>query len=127
MGWPVERPEAAVRAGRALLDRAPRVVVTLGSDGAVAVDREGAWWARPALPASLAAEVAEGSAVGAGDAFLAALLLALDAGRALADALPGAVATGTAALLSRGPALVARDDVARVRPHVRLDPLPPDA
>lgn len=128
-GCTVASPEQAVRAGIALLERGPRrVVVTLGNRGAVAVTAAGAWWAYPEPPAELARDLAEGSAVGAGDAFLAALLLAdLESGGEAAAAgdhgLAEAVAAGTATLLSRGQELVTPEAVRRVRPHVRLDVL----
>ncbi|HUE76483.1 MAG TPA: hypothetical protein VMM83_00950, partial [Longimicrobiales bacterium] len=89
------------------------------------------WLAVPDLPASLAAEAADGSAVGAGDALLASLLAspATGAGAAYAPqpeevrtALRRAVAAGTATLLSRGADLLTAVDVARVEPHVRVRP-----
>lgn len=119
VGMSIEGPEDAARAGLGLLDMGPtQVVITLGRNGAVRVTAAGSWWARPELPEALAAEAAGGSAVGAGDAFLAALLLG-----AGPQALAAAVATGTAVLLGRGSTLVAREDVARVRPHVLLERL----
>lgn len=117
----VESPESAVAAARTLRARGPdRVVVTLGAEGAVAVDGTGAWWARAEPPAGAREVLAEASAVGAGDAFLAALLLALDADASLPDALADAVAAGTAALLSEGAGLVRREDAAEVRGWVEV-------
>ena len=49
VGWAVDSPAAALDAARELRARGPeRVVVTLGGDGAVGVDAQGGWWARPA-------------------------------------------------------------------------------
>ena len=112
----------AVVCARALLDLgAPVAVVTLGADGAVAVSGEGAWTATPVLPPELRHEADGGSAVGAGDALLAALLLALGGeGGSLPTALVDGVAAGTATLLGRGSTLVSAADYARVRPHVRV-------
>ncbi|MFO7893387.1 MAG: PfkB family carbohydrate kinase [Longimicrobiales bacterium] len=120
VGRAVETPEAAVTAARELRDRGPeRVVVTLGRDGAVAVDGAGSWRARPVPPpdaaAAAGAALAGASAVGAGDAFLAALLLALGGAVDLPDAVADAVAAGTAVLLSSGPDLLRRADAAEVR------------
>ena len=112
----------AVACARSLLDLgAGVVVVTLGAEGAVAVSRDGAWTATPALPPELRHEADGGSAVGAGDALLAALLLALrEEGGSLRSALVDGVAAGTATLLGRGSTLVTAADYARVRPHVRV-------
>lgn len=96
--------EGAVTAARAILDSgAAKVAVTLGEEGAVAADATGAWHA--AAPASHA-----GSAVAAGDAFLAAWLLADLDGHGTPDLLRRGVAAGTAALASRGSAIVERAD-----------------
>lgn len=122
LGRRIEGVDAALDAARALLRHGPSVVaVTLGVGGAVAATGSGAWLARPDLPSSLAHELAEGSAVGAGDAFLAALLLELDRPTDVAGALRRAVAAGSAALLSRGPDLVRPRDVARILPHVVIE------
>lgn len=129
LGMAIPGVEEAAAAARSLLDLGATVaVVTLGADGAVAATRHGCCRARLELESpscdALRSELAEGSAVGAGDSFLAALLLDLDPAGAPDDALAAAVATGTAALLSRGDDLVRREDVARIRPHVRLEPMP---
>ena len=93
----------------------PRLgVVTLGGRGAVAATADGAWHAAAPVRRS-------GSAVGAGDVFLAALLLALEDGAAVGDALRAAVAAGTAVLYGTGDALfdadVARSLASRVEPR----------
>ncbi len=119
-GRPVDTAGDAVAAGRALVASAScPVSITLGDRGAVAVTPDGAWWARPELPDPLAREAAEGTAVGAGDAFLAAFLLTDPADTE--TRLRRAVAAGTAVLLARGTALVARQDVERVLPHVVVE------
>lgn len=126
VGSLVDTPESAASAGRELRARGPRrVVVTMGEQGAVAVADQGAWWARPEPPADREAALAEGSAVGAGDAFLAALLLALDAMAPDREALVEAVAAGTATLLSEGAELVRREDAEEVRRWVAVQPLTP--
>jgi fructose-1-phosphate kinase PfkB-like protein len=120
IGRPVASAVEAAAAGSELVAAgATRVVMTLGDRGAVSVTAEGSWWAKPALPAELAEETAEGTAVGAGDAFLAALLLGPDGEEP--EGLVRAVAAGTAVLLGRGAELVTAEDAARVRPHVRVD------
>ncbi|MEO8262427.1 MAG: PfkB family carbohydrate kinase, partial [Pseudolysinimonas sp.] len=65
------------------------VVVTDGAAGAVAVDAAGTWRAAPdPRPGRFA--------IGSGDSFFAALLVALAAGAALPDALHSASAAGSA-------------------------------
>lgn len=81
-----ETPEQAGAAARAMLATGPSLAaVTLGPDGAVLTDGSGVWHAF--------ADIVPGVAVGAGDAFLAGLLLALVNG----DDMPGALAAGIAA------------------------------
>jgi 1-phosphofructokinase family hexose kinase len=71
------------------------VVLTMGSQGAIFVNEAGSWWAQP--PA-----VSVVSTVGSGDAFLAALLIALLRGESPATALRQAVAAGAANALGPG-------------------------
>jgi 6-phosphofructokinase 2 len=81
--------------------------VTLGAAGAVlATGEEAVAVQAPSLDA--------GSAVGAGDAFLAGLLLALRDGDVAGDALRRAVAAGSATLLTRGTDMLTRADADRL-------------
>ncbi|HEX7120071.1 MAG TPA: hexose kinase [Longimicrobiales bacterium] len=115
LGRPVDGIADAARAASALLRfGAELAVVTLGPDGAVAAHRDDAWIARPP-------RIDGRTAVGAGDALLAAILLALQRGAAPPDALRAAVAAGTATLLSHGDALVDPDDVDAITPEVTLE------
>jgi len=103
-GRPIGSPEEAAMVAAELRRRGPGVVcITLGEEGAVAAGRQGAWLA--ASPADH-----DGSAVGAGDAFLAAVLLALDREETLPEVLRQGVAAGAAALRSTGSALVTREE-----------------
>ena len=122
---PVEGPTEAAAAARELLARyggsgLQCAVVTLGADGAVAADADGTWHAhaRPPDPEA-AAVLGRSSAVGAGDAFLAAFLLGM-ATETTPAALAGAVAAGTAVLLSTGSALLRAQDVDQVRNWVEV-------
>jgi 6-phosphofructokinase 2 len=97
-----------------LQGQARRVAVTLGDAGAILASQDGVWLARaPALTS--------GSAVGAGDTFLGALLRHDD----LSDeeALRHAVAAGSAALLSRGSDLITAEDAGWLIEHVRVERL----
>ena len=125
VGRAVEGPADAAAAARELVARGPeRVVITLGEQGAVSARATGVWWARVEAPPDVTRSIAGGSAVGAGDAFLAGLLLA--EGRATGDPAAGlaaGVAAGTAVLLSRGDALVRAEDARALREHVRVERL----
>jgi 6-phosphofructokinase 2 len=102
-GLSIASRDDAVAAAQSLRRVAGEVLLKLGADGAVAASPEGCWYAR-GLP------LQSGSTVGAGDAFLAALLVAKENGAPLDEALHGAVAAGTAVLRSRGSDLLTRSD-----------------
>ncbi len=83
-------PDEALRAARLLLGRgAGRVVVTLGPDGAIACEGASAWRLRPPHERGR-------YPVGSGDAFVAALALALVTGASLVEAARRGIAAGTA-------------------------------
>jgi len=109
-------PAAILRACRDLVERAnvAQVALTLGSQGAVFVTREGAWRAWP-LPIKAV------STVGAGDSFLAALVCALAQGRSAPEAFARGVAGGSAALLANGTQLCRPGDVDALTPQVQID------
>lgn len=88
---------ALVRGGAAT-----RIAVTLGPEGAFLASAEGAVH----MPAVSGPVV---SAVGAGDAFLAAMVLSLSRGESDRDALAWGIAAGAAAVASLGTARIARD------------------
>ncbi len=92
------------------------LALTLGSDGALLVTRDKAWFADPSRLKLV-------SSVGAGDSFVGALVWALSSGRSHEDALRYGVAAGSATLLSPGTQLCSREDVERLAPDVRLTPL----
>jgi len=108
-GTPLGSPAAIAAAARELIRQgaAQSVVVSLGPDGALFVDGGG----ERHLPAPAVDPV---SAVGAGDAMVAALTLALARGAPIEAALRYGVAAGAAALLTPGTRLVRRADVERL-------------
>jgi 6-phosphofructokinase 2 len=95
------------------------VALTLGDQGALLVTGDGAWRARPAA-------VAATGSVGAGDSFLAGLLVALSHGDRPADALRQAVAAGSAALLGTGTQLCRPGDAARLAASVEVRDVTPE-
>jgi 1-phosphofructokinase family hexose kinase len=106
VGYALDHEDAWARAAAAILARgARRVLISLGSRGAVYADGAGVWHAQP--PA-----ITEVSAVGAGDSLLAAALWAWQGGREAAEIARWAAAAGTAAALEDGSA---GPDPARVR------------
>ncbi|MBL0405322.1 carbohydrate kinase family protein [Microvirga aerilata] len=101
LGHPSPSPEAA--AEELLARGAQRVVLTLGAEGLVAADRSG-----PVRIGAVEAQVAD--ATGAGDALIAATLVAMLNGRSLAEA----ARLGTAA------AALTVESTASVRPDLSL-------
>lgn len=83
------------------------VALSLGADGALFASADGVF--HMAAPA-----VETRSAVGAGDSFVAALVLRLADGRSLPDAARYAVAAGAAALLSEATEMCRAEDVERL-------------
>ena len=95
---------------------AEHVAVTLGEDGAMLVNRDGALYV-PALP------VEATSAVGAGDSFLGGMVKGVASGSSIVDAFKLGVAGGTAAVLCPGTALCGTEDIGRLLAMVP-DPQP---
>lgn len=115
LGRTVRGADDAAAAARGLLHFGPRwAAITLGPEGAVIATLAGAWHA-------VAPHVSGGSAVGAGDAFLAAMLVAFERGAEAPEALRQAVAAGTATLLSTDAALLLRADVESLLHDVALN------
>ena len=107
VGHKVTDAAAQAAEARALVEggAARMVAVSLGADGALLATAEGVV-RRPALAGPVR------SAVGAGDAFLAAMVLALARGAAPAEALDWGLAAGAAAVSGVGTARLHRADVA---------------
>ncbi len=113
LGKMIATPDQAGAAAAEVMQRGPQqVIVTLGAQGAVAVDAHGAWHARtpPLDPIS---------PVGSGDAALAGVIAVLHNGGSLAEALRMGVACGAANTLMVGAGRMRRDDVARL--HAATD------
>lgn len=114
LGSAIDTPDQAITAAAHVLQRGPRrMIVTLGAQGAVAVDAHGAWHARtpPLDPIS---------PVGSGDAALAGIIATLHHGRSLAEALRAGVACGAANTLMVGAGRMRRDDVMRLHAATNL-------
>ncbi|HEX7472027.1 MAG TPA: hexose kinase [Candidatus Limnocylindrales bacterium] len=116
-GLPVTDPAGAVRAARDLIERgAGKVVVTLGAEGAVAVDGVSAW--------RLRSDAERGAfPVGSGDAFIAGLAIAVVAGSPLAAAAGAGMAAGIANALVPGAGILDPAAAARLLDSVELSAL----
>jgi 6-phosphofructokinase 2 len=115
---PLDLP-ACLKAARQLVDKgcAEIVALTMGKDGALLVSRERALFAKPP-------PVKVRGTVGAGDSFLAVLVLWLAKRQTLNEAFRYAVAAGSAALMSPGTGLCTPNMVAQLAPQVRITNLP---
>jgi len=108
-GSALETMEELERAARSLVEEggAEVVALTLGADGAILASAESVI----RLPSP---KVKVRSAVGAGDSFVGALVLAFSQGRPLKDAFQFGLAAGAAALITPGTDLCRREDVLRL-------------
>ena len=114
---PITDFPSALAAARTIRARGiATVVITLGHLGAVLLDANGAWAARPPLIQAV-------SAVGSGDAFLAGLLHAQASGIGSADALRYAVAAGAANAAAPGVGHFTAQDVADLLAATTVAPL----
>jgi tagatose 6-phosphate kinase len=115
VGQPLDSLEELKKVVRSLAGRWDcRVVVTLGSSGALAVDGQQTWLAQAPLIQAV-------SAVGSGDAFLAGLACGLLSGQPLNGALRLAVAAGSANALQIGAGTLRTEDVEMLLPQVNVD------
>ncbi|MEO6340180.1 MAG: 1-phosphofructokinase family hexose kinase [Caulobacteraceae bacterium] len=96
--------------------KAETVALSLGEQGALLVNREHAWRGYPPKLVAL-------SSIGAGDSFLAAMLVSLVAGASAPEALRQAIAAGGAALLAPGTELARLADIGRLHDEVLIHPL----
>lgn len=108
LGRPLETLDAVGQAAHEVRRGGPkRVVVTMGARGAICCTDEGRWWAEPpAVPAV--------SSVGAGDSFLAGLMVGRLRGEPWHHALALAVACGASDALTIGGGLLAMEKVSDI-------------
>ncbi|HTG33513.1 MAG TPA: 1-phosphofructokinase [Thermoanaerobaculia bacterium] len=117
VGRTLATPADVRAAGESLLERGVRlVVVSMGGDGAVFVDREQALLARPP-------KVQVRSTVGAGDAMVGGIVHAKLQGMALADLARFATASGAYAVTRVGPGIEDRDSHRKLIEQVEIEDL----
>jgi tagatose 6-phosphate kinase len=100
-------PELARAAREIAVRHRTLVVISLGADGALAADLDGAWHVRPP-------RVRVVSAVGSGDSMLAGITWGVVRGLALPEAVRHGVAAGTANALTVGAGVFTKTDFERV-------------
>ncbi|MCL2893199.1 6-phosphofructokinase II [Brenneria tiliae] len=113
IGHPLESPDDVYNAAAELVRKgaAERVVVSLGPQGALAIDGKDCVQAVPP-------PVKKMSTVGAGDSMVGAMALKLAAGAELGDMVRYGVAAGTAATLNHGTRLCAKEDTQRLYEYI---------
>lgn len=114
-GLPVESTEEIAAAARAICDKGPlHVIVSLGKDGAVLVDKEQAWKA-------LSPEIVEKNPIGAGDSMVAGVIWGLSEGTDVAEALRRGIACGAATASRAGTAVGTLEQVNDLLKKVHLE------
>jgi 1-phosphofructokinase family hexose kinase len=119
VNMPLETSSASevVVVGQRLVEQTQAaVVITRGSQGAVGVDQTGAW--QTSLP-----NVNIKSGVGSGDSFLAGLLVGIENGDSLSNALAQAAAAGTANALSIGGGQFSRSEFEDILAQIQITSL----
>lgn len=117
VGRPISTVEEAADAAREINARGVEVVaVTLGRDGALVSTSDCIYRARPP-------EIPFVSAVGSGDAFVAAFVYTRVSGGSIADALRLGTAAGAANAMTFGAGFCSRDDILRLANEVEVVPL----
>ena len=115
LGRTLKSDKDLLRAGEDMRSGGANIaVITAGPRGAVAVAEDDVWWAWPP-------EMVVSSAVGAGDALLAGMLLKLEEGAVMQEAMRWGTAAGAAATLTTGTQLCLQEDVMRILPDVRVE------
>lgn len=114
LGMEVSTVQQAARAGRQLLwQGVSSVAVTLGKAGAVFVSEDGSWAAEPPMVDLI-------SSVGSGDAFLAGLAFALEAGMSPESVLRHGTAAGVANALHFGGGMVIVSEFIKILSQVKI-------
>lgn len=115
LGHAAESFEKIADAAKALQNKGiENVMISLGSKGAMLVCNEGCFVATPP-------RIEARSTIGAGDSSIAGFLAAFTAGAAAQACLCEAVAYGSAACLREGTQPPRREDVRKIRRHVRME------
>ncbi|NCB57123.1 MAG: 6-phosphofructokinase II [Gammaproteobacteria bacterium] len=113
-GQTLEQPDQVVNAARSLISQgaAKRIVVSLGPQGALAVDAEQCIQVVPP-------PVIKRSTVGAGDSMVGAMVLKLAEDAPLADMVRFGVAAGTAATMNQGTKLCSKEDTEKLYQYLQ--------
>jgi 1-phosphofructokinase len=117
LGRPLRNSAEVLHCARDLVrDGVEIAVISMGEVGAFCVSREAAWRIRPP-------EVERRSTIGSGDSLVAGIAVAIARGDSLESGLRLGTAAGAATAMAPGTALGTADEIARLLPGVRVDPL----
>lgn len=115
LGRPLPDLRAVVEGAREIITRGvASVVISMGPEGAVAVDGTGAWRATPLT-------VGHGSTVGSGDSMVGGLAVAMASGAGLQEGLRLGTAAGAATAMTPGTALGTLEQVKSLVNEVRIE------
>jgi 1-phosphofructokinase family hexose kinase len=116
-GLPVSTPVEIAAVGRAISAMGPgSVVISLGKEGAVMVDKDKAWLA--ASPKIIAA-----NPIGAGDSMVAGIVWGLSQGDSMQDALCKGIACGAATASQKGTTVGTHEQVNELLAQVQIYPV----
>lgn len=114
-GLPVGNTDEIVKAAQAVCGKGVKnVIVSLGKDGAVLVDRNQAWKA-------LSPKITEKNPIGAGDSMVAGVIWGLSEGKEVAEALRRGIACGAATASLAGTAVGSLEQVGKLLRKVQLE------
>ncbi|TKB09631.1 1-phosphofructokinase [Desulforhopalus sp. IMCC35007] len=116
-GLPVSTPAEIAAVGKAISAMGPgSVIISLGKEGAILVDKDKAWLA--ASPKIVAA-----NPIGAGDSMVAGVVWGLSQGDSMQDALCKGIACGAATASMKGTTVGTREQVNKLLAQVQIKPV----
>jgi 1-phosphofructokinase family hexose kinase len=116
-GLPVSTPAEIAAVGKAISAMGPgSVIISLGKEGAILVDKDKAWLA--ASPKIVAA-----NPIGAGDSMVAGVVWGLSQGDSMQDALAKGIACGAATASRKGTTVGTREQVNELLAQVQINPV----
>ena len=116
-GLPVSTPAEIAAVGKAISAMGPgSVIISLGKEGAILVDKDKAWLA--ASPKIVAA-----NPIGAGDSMVAGVVWGLSQGDSMQDALCKGIACGAATASKKGTTVGTREQVNELLAQVQINPV----
>ncbi len=113
----IEKKEEGISLGQRLFNSGiEKVIISLGKEGAIGLNKEGSFWIRPPC-------ILEKSSVGSGDFLLGGLVCSLSRGEDFLSSLRWGVAAGTASIRYPGTQLAPYDEIRKFYPSIKVIPL----